>query len=160
MRKFERISFKQFAKDLEFGNYDDVKLPERKTSKSAGYDFISFLDITIKPNEVVKIPTGIKVCLEDDEFLGIFVRSSMGFKYNVRMCNQVGIIDADYYNNSDNEGHIWIKLQNHGDKEYVINKGDAFAQGIIMKYYITDNYDTQEVRIGGIGSTDRRDNNG
>ena len=70
------------------------------------------MDITIKRNEIVKIPTGIKISLEDGEFLGIFVRSSMGFKYNVRMCNQVGIIDGDYYNNPDNEGHMWIKLQN------------------------------------------------
>ena len=160
MRKFEKISFKQFAKDVSDGDYDSILLPVRKTKRSAGYDFISFLDITIKPGEVAKIPTGIKISLEDDEFLGIFVRSSMGFKYNVRMCNQVGIIDSDYYNNIDNEGHIWVKLQNHGDKDYVIKKGDAFAQGIIMKYLICDDDDSSEDRIGGIGSTDRRDNNG
>ena len=160
MRKFEKISFRQFAKDVEDGNYDEIKLPVRKTTKSAGYDFISFIDIVIKPNEMIKIPTGIKVELPEGEFLGIFVRSSMGFKYNVRMCNQVGIIDGDYYNNSDNEGHIWIKLQNEGDKDYVIKKGDAFAQGIIMKYYLCDDDNALGIRAGGIGSTDRRDNNG
>lgn len=159
MRKFERVSFRQFAKDVEIGNYEDIQLPVRKTMKSAGYDFISFLDIVIKPGEMVKIPTGIKISLEDGEFLGIFVRSSMGFKYNIRMCNQVGIIDGDYYNNKDNEGHIWIKLQNEGDKEYIIKKGDAFAQGIIMKYFICDDDNAVSERIGGIGSTDRRDNN-
>jgi len=159
MRKFEKISFRQFAKDISEGDYQDIQLPVRKTMKSAGYDFISFLDIVIKPGEMVKIPTGVKISLEDGEFLGIFVRSSMGFKYNVRMCNQVGIIDGDYYNNQDNEGHIWIKLQNEGDKEYMIKKGDAFAQGIIMKYFICDDDDTMSERIGGIGSTDRRDNN-
>ena len=160
MRKFEKISFKQFAKDVSDGDYDSILLPVRKTKRSAGYDFISFLDITIKSGEVVKIPTGIKISLEDDEFLGIFVRSSMGFKYNVRMCNQVGIIDSDYYNSIDNEGHIWIKLQNHGDKDYIIKKGDAFAQGIIMKYLVCDDDNSLGDRIGGIGSTDRRDNNG
>lgn len=159
MRKFEKISFRQFAKDISEGDYQDIQLPVRKTMKSAGYDFISFLDIVIKPGEMVKIPTGVKISLEDGEFLGIFVRSSMGFKYNVRMCNQVGIIDGDYYNNQDNEGHIWIKLQNEGDKEYIIKKGDAFAQGIIMKYFVCDDDDTMSERIGGIGSTDRRDNN-
>lgn len=159
MRKFEKISFRQFAKDISEGDYQDIQLPVRKTMKSAGYDFISFLDIVIKPGEMVKIPTGVKISLEDGEFLGILVRSSMGFKYNVRMCNQVGIIDGDYYNNQDNEGHIWIKLQNEGDKEYMIKKGDAFAQGIIMKYFICDDDDTMSERIGGIGSTDRRDNN-
>ena len=157
MRKFEKISFEQFTKDCSVGDYNDILLPVRKTMKSAGYDFISFMDIIVKPNEIVKIPTGIKISLEEGEFLGIFVRSSMGFKYNVRMCNQVGIIDGDYYNNLDNEGHIWIKLQNHGEVDYVIRKGDAFAQGIIMKYYICDDDNTQEVRVGGLGSTDRRD---
>ena len=114
----------------------------------------SILDIIIKPGEVVKIPTGIKVCLNDDEFLGIYVRSSFGVKYNVRMCNQVGIIDGDYYNNDGNEGHIWICLQNEGDKEFIIRKGDGFAQGIFQKFLLSDN-DTRlnDKRVGGFGST-------
>ncbi len=62
----------------------------------------------------------------------------MGFKYNIRLCNQVGVIDADYYNNPDNEGHIFVKIQNEGDKEVTIKKGDAIAQGIFMKFLITD----------------------
>jgi len=160
VRKFEKISFNQFSKDVSDGDYNSISLPVRKTKKSAGYDFISFLDLTIESGKVVKIPTGIKVSLEDDEFLGIFVRSSMGFKYNVRMCNQVGIIDSDYYNNVDNEGHIWIKLQNHGDVDYVIKKGDAFAQGIIMKYMVCNDDNSFGERIGGIGSTDGREENG
>ena len=75
------------------GNNDDILLPVRKTKCSAGYDFISFLDIVIKPGEIVKVPTGVKVKLNEDEYLSIYVRSSMGFKYNIRMCNQVGIVD-------------------------------------------------------------------
>lgn len=157
MRRFEKISFRQFAKDCTDGNYNDISIPVRKTKNSAGYDFISFLDINIKPGEIKKIPTGIKICLNEDEFLSIFVRSSMGFKYNVRMCNQVGIIDSDYYNNIDNEGHIWICLQNEGKEEYNIKKGTAFAQGIIMKYLISDDDNAFEIRNGGIGSTDGSD---
>ena len=160
MRKFEKISFKQFAKDIEVGEYNDIVIPYRKTINSAGYDFISFLDITIKPGEIKRVPTGVKVCLNNDEYLAIYVRSSMGFKYNVRMCNQVGIIDSDYYNNIDNEGHIWVCLQNEGNKDFIINKGDAFAQGIFTKYFITDDDNATEVRTGGIGSTDRRLENG
>lgn len=160
MRKFEKISFRQFAKDITDGNYDEIIIPYRKTINSAGYDFISFLDVTIKPGEIKKIPTGIKACLNNDEFLALYVRSSMGFKYNIRMCNQVGIIDSDYYNNIDNEGHIWVCLQNEGNKDFVINKGDAFAQGIFTKYFITDDDNATEVRTGGIGSTDRRLENG
>ena len=158
-RYFEKISFSQFEKDFkDYENikdlYDDIKLPIAKSVLAAGYDFISILDIIIKPGEVVKIPTGIKVCLNDDEFLGIYVRSSFGVKYNVRMCNQVGIIDGDYYNNDGNEGHIWICLQNEGDKELIIRKGDGFAQGIFQKFLLSDN-DTRlnDKRVGGFGST-------
>ena len=156
MRKFEKISFRQFAKDFESGDYNDIVIPYRKSKDSAGYDFISLSDFVLKPGEIKKIPTGIKVRLDSGEFLGIYVRSSMGFKYNVRMCNQVGIIDKDYYNNIDNEGHIWICLQNEGDKDYIIKKGDSFAQGIFQKYYVTADDNANGDRVGGIGSTDGR----
>lgn len=155
MRKFEKISEKEFLKDVSNGNYEDILLPKRSTKNSAGYDFYSLYDITIKPNEIVKIPTGIKVCMNENEFLGIFIRSSFGFKYNIRMCNQVVIIDADYYNNKDNEGHIFVCLQNHGDKDFVIKKGDRFVQGIFMPFLITDDDNTTSRRIGGIGSTNK-----
>ena len=155
MRKFERISEKEFLKDVSNGNYEDILLPKRSTKNSAGYDFYSLYDITIKSNEIVKIPTGIKVCMNENEFLGIFIRSSLGFKHNIRMCNQVGIIDADYYNNKDSEGHIFVCLQNEGDKDFVIRKGDRFVQGIFMPFLITDDDSTTSRRIGGIGSTNK-----
>ena len=159
MRKFERISEKEFLKDVSNGNYEDILLPKRSTKNSAGYDFYSLYDFTIKSNEIVKIPTGIKVCMNENEFLGIFIRSSLEFKCNIRMCNQVGIIDADYYNNKDNEGHIFVCLQNHGDKDFVIKKGDRFVQGIFMPFLITDDDNTTSRRIGGIGSTNKGDDN-
>lgn len=159
MRKFEKISEKEFLKDVSNGNYEDILLPKRSTKNSAGYDFYSLYDFTIKSNEIVKIPTGIKVCMNENEFLGIFIRSSLGFKYNIRMCNQVGIIDADYYNNKDNEGHIFVCLQNHGDKDFVIKKGDRFVQGIFMPFLITDDDSTTSRRIGGIGSTNKGEDN-
>ena len=114
MRKFEKISFDQFKKDIEdnIDLYEKYKLPSRATKLSAGYDFYSLYDFTLKPNEIIKIPTGIKASMNNDEVLMLFVRSSQGFKYNVRLCNQVGILDGDYYNNESNEGHIWIKIQN------------------------------------------------
>ena len=120
MRKFEKISFEQFKKDIKDDRelYDSYQLPVRKTKASAGYDFLAIEGFEIKPGEVKKIPTGIKAIYPDDETLMLFVRSSMGFKWNVRMCNQVGIIDADFYNNPDNEGHMWFALQNHGDKTF------------------------------------------
>lgn len=156
MRKFEKISFEQFSKDVENDRnlYESYNVPRRKTISSAGYDFESLYDFTLKPNEIIKIPTGIKVSLNKDEVLMLYVRSSQGFKYNVRMCNQVGIIDSDYYNNIDNEGHMWVRLQNEGDKDYIVKKGDAICQGIITKFLIAEDENEDFIeRVGGIGST-------
>lgn len=159
MRKFEKISFKEFSK--VFGDnktlYDDYMLPKRATKYSAGYDFYAIEDYTIKPGEIVKIPTGYKASFAGDEVLLIVVRSSVGFKWNVRLTNQVGVIDSDYYNNIDNEGHMFVSLQNEGDKEYVIKKGTAYAQGIFMKYLVTDDDCADKDRTSGIGSTDRKE---
>ena len=154
MRKFEVISKNEFEKDLKrMCNYEDITLPTRSTKHSAGYDFKSPIDFELQPNESIKIPTGIKVCMNEDEYLSILVRSSMGFKYNIRLCNQVGIVDSDYYNNPDNEGHIFIKIKNEGDQVLTIKKGDRFAQGIFSKYLLTDDDSADKDRIGGFGST-------
>jgi len=156
MRNFQKISFEQFSKDIKEDKklYEGYQLPIRKTKNSAGYDFEAIEDYIIKPNEILKIPTGIRAKMNDDEVLFIFVRSSMGFKYNVRMTNQVGIIDSDYYG-ADNEGHIFISLQNEGEKDFIIHKGDGIAQGIFTKYLTVDNDKTETKRTGGIGSTNR-----
>ena len=155
MRRLEKISFSQFSRDIcdDKCLYDEYNLPKRATFKSAGYDFYAISDFVIHPGEVVKVPTGVKVIMNDDEALMLYVRSSMGFKYNVRMTNQVGVIDADYYNNSDNEGHMWFSLQNHGDKDFVVKKGQAFGQGVFSKFLITDDDIVTDVRNSGIGST-------
>ncbi len=157
MRKFEIISYEQYEKDLK-GNclYSDITIPSRSTKHSAGYDFKSPIEFELEPGEIIKVPTGIKAKMNSDEFLAIFVRSSMGFKYNIRLCNQVGIIDSDYYNNEANEGHIYVALQNEGDKVYKVGVGDKIAQGIFMKYQTVD--EEEEVkgsRKGGLGSTNK-----
>ena len=160
MRKFEIISINQFNKDFKDidTKYEDIIIPKRSTKFSAGYDFYMPYDLTVKKNEVVLIPTGIKAKLNSDEFLGIYIRSSLGFKYNLRMCNQVGIIDSDYYNNPSNEGHIFVKLKNEGDTDIILKKHDRYVQGIIQKYYIVDNEkEIEDIRVGGIGSSGRRD---
>lgn len=159
-RGFEKITFKQFCIDVENNKelYDEYNLPKRSTKNSAGYDIKAIYDFTIKPNEIKKIPTGIKSYMENDEMLMIFVRSSVGIKYNVRLCNQVGIIDADYYNNKTNEGHIWIVLKNEGDKDFVVKKGEHFAQAIFTKFLTVDNEEEiLNTRESGIGSTSKGD---
>ena len=140
MRKFEKISFEQFKKDIEDNEslYNEYKLPDRETYFAAGYDFYAIKGFTINPGEIAKIPSGIKVIMEDDEALLLCVRGSQGFKYNIRLCNQIGVVDKDYYNNKGNEGHIWIGLQNEGKTKYVVNKGDKIAQGIFVKYLLTE----------------------
>lgn len=155
-RYFEKISFDQFKKDifLDSSIYEGYKLPERATKNSCGYDFYAIDDIVIKPHEIKKIPTGYKAKFNSNEMLMLVVRSSMGFKYNVRMCNQVGIIDCDYYNNKDNEGHIWVALQNEGDVTYEVKKGTAYCQGIFVNY-LTCGDEVSRERLSGIGSTNK-----
>lgn len=157
MRYFEKICFEQFCKDI--GNdkdlYDEYILPRRATKNSCGYDFFAMEDMVLHPGEIKKIPTGYKAKFMDNEMLMLVVRSSMGFKYNVRMCNQVGIIDSDYYNNSSNDGHMWVALQNEGNVDYVIKKGTAYCHGIFVQYLTCDDV-VDTVRITGIGSTDKK----
>lgn len=140
-RYFEKISFEQFSKDIKNDKelYESYNIPKRQTKYAAGYDFEAIEDFILNPGETKKIPTGIKADMMDDEVLLLIVRSGMGFKYNVRLCNQVGVIDKDYYNNSDNEGHMFIALQNHGEKEYIVKKGDRICQGMFVKYLTVDN---------------------
>lgn len=159
MRKFEIISDIQWGKDIkeeymtQCGRENAVK-PRRGTKHSAGYDFISPVEIVIPAHKMAKIPTGVKAAMNEDEILSIYPRSSIGFKTGIRLANTVGIVDSDYYNNSDNEGHIFIKFYNPTDEDYLIHIGDKIAQGIFTKYLIVD--DEEEIlteRVGGLGST-------
>ncbi|MFA6800990.1 MAG: dUTP diphosphatase [Acholeplasmataceae bacterium] len=145
MRKFEVVT--------TFEN-QNVLLPKRQTTHSAGYDLASILDVMIEPGEIKMIPTGLKVKLPGDEALFIFPRSSLGIKKQLMMSNSVGVIDADYYNNPNNEGHIMVPLLNFGKEACKIEKGERVAQGIFMAYYKTDDDDTkQNERLGGFGSS-------
>ena len=120
--KFQKVSWEQFLEGWKdaFPNmeeekirkiYDGIRLPRRATAGSAGYDFFSPVDFELKPGETLKMPTGIRAWMEPDWVLKIYPRSGLGFKYRLQLNNTVGIIDSDYYN-SDNEGHIFIKITN------------------------------------------------
>lgn len=162
--EFQKVSFSQFEADFkknfpECENvkeiYDSIKLPKRATTGSAGYDFYSPVDITLEKGKSVLIPTGIRSKIEDGWVLQIFPRSGLGFKHRVQLDNTVGIIDADYYNSS-NEGHIMIKLScdAHDDGHTVsLSAGDGFAQGIFLQFGITVDDDASGIRDGGFGST-------
>lgn len=133
---------------------EDIKLPTRKTKTSAGYDIESARDVIISPGCTELIPTGLKAYMHDDEFLSIHVRSSVGIKRGLVLANGTGIIDSDYYNNLDNEGHIMIALKNTTHGKVTIKKGERIAQGIFQKYLTVENDKISDnVRTGGIGST-------
>jgi dUTP pyrophosphatase len=164
MNKFEKVSYSQYSNsiggDVDLTQeYEDIKLPKRATKHSAGYDFYSPFSFTLEVGETIKIPTGIRVMLDDNKVLKCYPRSSLGFKYKVQLNNTVGIIDADYYY-SDNEGHIFFKLTNDGTqsegKVLSVNKGEAIVQGIIEQYFITVDDDTTDIRNGGFGSTNQK----
>ena len=132
--------------------YESIKLPERATTGSAGYDFFSPVSFILQPGETIKFPTGIKVDIDAGWVLKLYPRSSVGFKYDTMLSNTVGIVDSDYYY-SNNDGHMWVKLKNNGTKPLVVVAGDRVVQGIFVPFGITYDDCTVEKRIGGIGSS-------
>ena len=166
--KFEKVSFEQFKRDWEdtFPEvlleeiqkiYEGIKLPKRATTGSAGYDFYTPEGFSLKPGEAIKIPTGIRAKMDEGWVLKIYPRSGLGFKFRLQLNNTVGIIDSDYYN-SDNEGHIQIKMTNDSKegKNVEISAGTGFAQGIFLEYGITVDDEADAVRNGGFGSTTKQ----
>lgn len=131
----------------------NIDLPARKTALSAGYDITAAQDTILIPGKVTLVPTGIKAYMGEDEYLGIHIRSGLAIKHSLNLINGQGIIDADYYNNPDNEGHILLGIFNHGTDSVTIAKGTRIAQGIFYKYLKADNDCATAVRSGGLGST-------
>lgn len=172
--EFEKVSYEQFEKDYldTYGlagddtskrlrqeiesMYYGLELPTRATKFSAGYDVHTPFSFTLKPGEVIKIPTGIKCHMNTDYVLVLCPRSGLGFKYQAALSNTLGIIDADFIS-SDNEGHIFIKLVNRGDKEFSVTSNAAIAQGIFLEYGITEDDHVEATRNGGFGSTDKKE---
>ena len=163
--QFHKVSFRQFleswqdtfegtSEDEVRQIFDSIELPKRATRGSAGYDFYSPVDFELKPGETIKIPTGIRVYMEESWVLNLFPRSGLGFKFRLQMNNTVGIIDSDYFY-SDNEGHIFVKLTNDSNEGKIVRveAGTGIVQGIFMEYGVTIDDDAKEVRNGGFGST-------
>lgn len=146
--------FPQFKMDDVEDMYESLSLPKRATKGSAGYDFFAPFSFSLPPNTTIKIPTGIRVKMDEEWVLSLFPRSGLGFKFRLQMNNTVGIIDSDYYY-SDNEGHIFIKMTNASNEEKTVEvkAGDGFAQGIFLQYGITIDDEAQGIRNGGFGST-------
>jgi len=133
----------------------DIHLPKRQTGASAGYDIEAAANCLIPAGEMKLVPTGIKAYMQAGEVLTLNIRSSMAVKHQLMLANSVGIIDADYYNNPDNEGHILVALVNFGKEDFAISKGERVAQGIFLNYLTTDHdfAGAGNKRQGGFGST-------
>lgn len=146
----------EIAKGYEDKN---INLPVRKTKSSAGYDFEAAEDTVVpKFSNGVKptlIKTGIKAYMQDDEVLYLFNRSSNPKKKGLVLCNSVGVIDADYYGNPDNDGNIMFAFYNVGEEDITIKKGEAIGQGVFQKYLVVDDDQAEGTRTGGFGSTDK-----
>lgn len=163
--RFYKVSLKQFAEgcgDLGLEEkeveriYREIALPRRATSGSAGYDFFTPIPVVLKPGQTAKIPTGIRVEMEEDWVLKCYPRSGLGFRYRLQLNNTVGIIDSDYFY-SDNEGHIFAKITNDTNEEKCLElkAGDGFMQGVFVEYGITVDDRADGVRNGGFGSTSK-----
>ena len=149
IRGFEVIS-DEFRKHPNI----EIKLPKRGSSKSAGYDICTPVDIIIPPNGISDaIQTDIKAYMLDDEYLEIVPRSSIGFKKGLMLINTCAIIDSDYYNNIDNDGNIGFKFKNLTNETVEIKAGERILQGIFKKYLTIDNDDCDIIRTGGVGSS-------
>lgn len=156
--KFEKVSKPQFLAGCKRPDaeeiYEKIALPKRATRGSAGYDFFAPFDIDLGAGETAKIPTGIRVRIDEGWLLSLYPRSGLGFKFRLQLDNTVGIIDSDYYF-SDNEGHIFAKITNDSreGKTLHIPAGTGFIQGIFTEYGITEDDCASEIRNGGFGST-------
>ena len=139
--RFERVS-----------KYPDAVIPTRATKGSAGYDFTVAEDTYCPQYKVTYVPTGIKMQIDDGFELRLSIRSSSPKKYGVMLANGIGVIDSDYYNNPDNEGHIMFAIWPFGG-DVTFKKGDRIGQGVIERYYLTDDDVAEGVRNGGFGST-------
>lgn len=163
---FEKVSYEQFLsafleteldKEKIKEMYESLSLPRRATKGSAGYDFFAPFDIVLKPGQTIKIPTGVRVKMNEEWVLKLYPRSGLGFKYRLQLNNTVGIIDSDYYYSS-NEGHIFAKVTNDSNenKTVEIKAHTGFMQGIFIEYGITYDDEVCEIRDGGFGSTTKK----
>ena len=138
-----------------------INLPVRKTKHSAAYDIEAAEEVVLpsfkKGMKPTLIPTGLKAYMQSDEVLLIVPRSSGPKKQGISFPHHVGVIDSDYYDNPDNEGHIFVQCINLKDEDVVIKKGETVAQAIFQKYLTVDNDSAEGKRTGGFGSTDNKE---
>ena len=137
----------------------DINFPVRKTLHAAGYDVEAAEDTVIPPFErgckPTLIHTGLKAYCQDNEWYMLANRSSNPGKKKLVLANGIGIIDADYYGNPDNDGEFMYAYYNMSNEDVVIKKHDVIGQLVFMSYLTVDEDKAEGVRTGGFGSTDK-----
>ena len=142
-RGFEKVS-----------TYSQVNLPRRATKLRAAYDLYSAAEVTIEAGQMGQIPTGVKAYFQNDEVLYLYSRSSFPIKYGLILPNSVGVIDADYYNNSSNEGELFLLVYNITNYSVTVPQNERIAQAVFAKVLRSDDdWVNDEIRKGGFGST-------
>ena len=131
----------------------EVTLPTRGSSTAMAYDFYANDYYAVEPNAIAKVWTDVKAYMQENECLILNVRSSMGGKF--MLANTQGWIDQDYYGNESNDGNIGIFLKNISDEVQTIKRGDRIAQGAFFNFLVADNGNTDAIRTGGFGSTNK-----
>ena len=134
----------------------EIQLPTRGSKISAGYDFYLPCDLILQPGEKTCVWSDVKAYMQEGEVLMVHVRSSIGIKKGLMLSNITGVIDADYYNNPDNDGNIGIALYNYSNETVELQKGERVCQGVFIPFLVADNGNTDKERTGGIGSTDSK----
>lgn len=132
---------------------EDVALPFQTTERSAGYDFKALFGALIPPGKAHLVPTGVKAYMQEDEVLLLHIRSSVAYIFGLCLANGTGVIDASYFENPDNDGHIMFLVRNLSSTSVEIKAGDRIGQGIFQKYLQADSGNSTDARVGGIGST-------
>lgn len=132
---------------------DDIKLPERSTLNSAGYDFFALEDIIFNPETITRVFTGVKCELMPNQVLILANRSSNPSKKGLVLLNGIGVVDADYYGNPDNDGEIAFEFYNMLNESVEIKKGEKLGQGLILAFDKTEDDYVTNVRKSGWGST-------
>ena len=126
----------------------NATIPERATKHSAGYDISASETVTIQPDEIKMVSTGLAVQLGVDEVLKLYDRSSNPVKRGIALINSVGIIDSDYY-----PQEFKGLFMNISKEPVTISKGQRIMQGVFVKYLTTDDDNANGKRKGGFGST-------
>ena len=156
--RFTHVSEGQYAEAMQGQDclpLEEVPLPKRATAGSAGYDFVSPLEVTVPAGGTALIPTGIRAEMEPGWVLMLFPRSSLGFRHALRLSNTIGVIDSDYAF-AKNEGHIMVKLRNPLAGAVTIGRGERFCQGVFLPYGTAEEDESALAqRSGGMGSTGR-----